>query len=64
MTKMTDESLMPFGEFKGQKMANVPASRLLWYYSNMQLRDDLKMYIEENRHVLEMQAKATKYFKR
>lgn len=30
--KLTDESLMPFGKHKGEKMANVPASYLLWLY--------------------------------
>jgi uncharacterized protein (DUF3820 family) len=64
MMKMTDTSLMPFGKFQNQKMANVPASYLIWAYKNItNLRADLKMYIEENMHVLEMQAKATKHFR-
>ncbi len=62
---MTAESIMPFGQFKGNKMANVPATTLIWYYKNIPLlRADIKMYIEENMHVLEMQAKSTKYFRR
>jgi uncharacterized protein (DUF3820 family) len=45
---MSDQDLMPFGKYKGEKMEDVPASYLLW------LRDrgcgDLlvKGYIEEN----------------
>jgi uncharacterized protein (DUF3820 family) len=27
---MTDESLMPWGKHKGEKMANVPPEYLLW----------------------------------
>jgi len=30
--KLTDESPMPFGKYKGEKMANVPASYLKWIY--------------------------------
>lgn len=29
---MTDNDLMPFGKHKGKKMANVPASWLVWFY--------------------------------
>lgn len=31
---MTDESLMPFGKYRGEKMANVPASYLMWAWDN------------------------------
>lgn len=27
---MTDQDLMPFGKYKGEKMEDVPASYLLW----------------------------------
>lgn len=30
--ELTDSSEMPFGEFKGRPMANVPDSRLLFYW--------------------------------
>lgn len=49
---MTDQDLMPFGKYKGEKMENVPASYLLW------LRDQgcsdllVRGYIEENFTVL------------
>lgn len=32
MITLTDESLMPFGEHKDKKMANVPAEYLLWLH--------------------------------
>ena len=31
---MDDNSQMPFGKYAGQKMANVPASYLMWLHSN------------------------------
>lgn len=31
---MNDESIMPFGKHKGEKLANVPADYLLWLYDN------------------------------
>lgn len=45
---MTDESIMPFGKFKGQKLANVPASYLIWLFDNDKCYGELKEYIEEN----------------
>jgi hypothetical protein len=52
---LTDQSLMPFGLHKGTKLANVPASYLLWVYDNLTLRPDLKKYIDENRDALLME---------
>jgi uncharacterized protein (DUF3820 family) len=49
---MTDESLFPFGEYKGQKLANVPGSFLFWLYMNNKCYDDLKDYIEDNLDVI------------
>ena len=49
---MTDESIMPFGKYKGQKLANVPASYLLWLYDNNKCFGELKKYIEENMDAL------------
>ena len=49
---MTDESLMPFGKYKGEKMANVPADYLLWLYQNSNVFGDLKAYIKDNLDVI------------
>ncbi len=32
MIAFDDEDLMPFGKFKGKRLADVPADYLLWYY--------------------------------
>lgn len=32
--KLDDNDPMPFGEHKGKKMADIPASYLLWYRDN------------------------------
>jgi len=55
MTKLTDESIMTFGKHKGTKLANVPPDYLLWLYNEGKLFENLKVYIEENKHVLEME---------
>lgn len=51
---MDDNSLMPFGQHKGVKLANVPASYLLWAADNLQRMDpNLLEYIRDNRALLE-----------
>ena len=53
MAKLTDESLMPFGKFKGTKMANVPDKYLLYIYENNMCSDPaVKFYIKTNLDVL------------
>lgn len=65
MVHYTDETLMPFGQYKGEKLANVPPHYLLWCYDNiLNLSGALKQYIDENRHVLEIEALADKQRKR
>lgn len=49
---MNDESLMPFGKYKGIKMANVPASYLIWLYDNGKCLGGVGKYIKENMDVL------------
>lgn len=57
MVKMDDNSLMPFGKHKGEKLANLPAGYLLFIYDNFQLHDNLKKYIEDNMQVLKQEQK-------
>ncbi|WP_316851171.1 putative quorum-sensing-regulated virulence factor [Pedobacter agri] len=52
---ITDDSVMSFGQYKGQKIANVPASYLLWLYRN-ERSGQLKTYILENFEALEKEA--------
>jgi len=48
---MDDNSLMPFGKYKGEKMANVPPSYLLWLLKNGNTFGGLKNYLQENEDV-------------
>ena len=52
---LTDESIMPFGKHKGEKMANVPASYLLWLYEENKCAGDIKEYIKDNLDVIKKQ---------
>ena len=52
---MTDESIMPFGKYKGQALKDVPDSVLLWYYDNKKLSGQLKDYVEDRIPVLRFQ---------
>jgi uncharacterized protein (DUF3820 family) len=55
MTYLTDSSIMPFGKHKGVKMANVPASYLLWLLENDKCSESVKEYIIENKLALELE---------
>jgi len=57
---MTDESIMPFGSFKGRKMANVPAWYLISMYEDGGLYGSVKAYVEENMDVLMKERSETK----
>lgn len=58
---LTDNSPMPFGKHKGQALANVPASHLLWLYTQREFSHAaLKEYIADNLDVLHTQAQAEK----
>lgn len=56
--KLTDESIMPIGKFKGTKMANVPAWWLYWYHMNAErsrFNADIHDYINENMEAIKME---------
>jgi len=55
---VTDNSLMPFGKFKGRPMANVPAPYLLWLYNNNCNHQGVKRYIVSNLELLNREAAA------
>jgi uncharacterized protein (DUF3820 family) len=48
MDKLDDNSIMPYGKYKGRKLADVPADYLLWMYSEGKLFAALEEYVEEN----------------
>jgi uncharacterized protein (DUF3820 family) len=51
--EMTDESIMPIGKYKGQKMANISAEYLLWLLENGNTYGELRKYLTENKDVFE-----------
>lgn len=55
--KMNDDSIMPFGKYKGRKMSHVPAEYLHWVWHNIKIGNDNMMlvrdYIYDNMNVLE-----------
>ncbi len=54
---MTDNDKMPFGKYKGEKMANVPSTYLLWCYEQDWCNRGLRTYIENNLDALTADAK-------
>lgn len=52
MGQLSDNSLMPFGKYRGEKMANVPPEYLLWIFENNKCTPDVAKYIAENLEVL------------
>lgn len=57
MIRLDDNSPMTFGKYKGDKLANVPASYLLFIYDNFQLHDNLRDYIKKNKDILQAEVK-------
>jgi uncharacterized protein (DUF3820 family) len=49
---LNDESLMPWGKFRGKKMIDVPADYLLWLYRKDKASGDVLEYINDNYTVL------------
>lgn len=48
MAKLTDESSMPFGKYKGIKLAEIPDSHFLYIYANFNLEQNMIDYIEDS----------------
>ena len=60
---MEDTDLMPFGLYKGKKMANIPASYLRWVRENVKPKDLTKpvlKYIKNNWDAIEIELKKEK----
>jgi len=53
--KLTDESLFPFGKYKGEKMWDVPATYLDWLMSTSWIDKwpDVVGYIGDNRAIID-----------
>lgn len=54
---MDDNSIMPFGKHKGEKLANVPADYLIWLHDQGTLRGELAEYIKLNLFFLQLEVK-------
>ena len=54
---MNDESIITFGKYKGEKLANVPANYLIWLYDENKCFGEIKDYIKENIEVLREEIK-------
>jgi uncharacterized protein (DUF3820 family) len=59
MEEFTDDSPMPFGQYKGTKLANVPADHLLWLFRN-ERSGRITAYIKSNMDVLLKEANKKK----
>lgn len=56
--KVDDNTLFPFGRYRGTKICNVPATYLIWAYEEVDHLDkDIKAYIEDNMDLLKEEAK-------
>ena len=58
MAAYTDNSPMPFGKFKGTKLANVPSYYLLWIFNNTPRQNldlGLREYIKQNMDILQQE---------
>jgi len=60
MNELKDDSSMPFGKHKGQRMEDVPASYLFWLWSNgsrEQKQCPVANYIRRNLSALQLEYK-------
>jgi len=57
---LNDESPMPYGHYKGVKMANVPAGYLLWLWDNEKCSSGVFEYVRDNWEVLIQEVKRQK----
>lgn len=53
----TDQTLMPFGKYKGTPLVAVPADYLLWLYKEKTSDLFLRAYIEDNMQALIIEQK-------
>jgi uncharacterized protein (DUF3820 family) len=61
---MGDNSRMPYGKYKNEKMANVPPDYLLWLLENKKCFGEVARYIEENKQILKEEIEYNKKLKK
>ena len=57
---LTDESLMPWGKYKGHKMSDVPDDYLLCLHNNKKCSGVVLEYIEDNLDAIKFNLKQSK----
>jgi uncharacterized protein (DUF3820 family) len=57
MENLNDESPMPYGIHKNEKMIDVPASYLLFLYENGKCNQAVKEYVVDNLDCLKMEVR-------
>lgn len=53
--QLTENSIMPYGKYKGKKMFNIPADYLLWLRENGKCSPLVAAYIDDNSDKLKKQ---------
>ncbi len=48
MEELIDDSLMPYGQYQGRKMIDVPASYLIWLYDNGKCSPQVQKYVKDS----------------
>lgn len=61
---LNDDSLMPYGKHKGEKLGNIPADYLLWLYENDRCDKQIREYIDDNMDVIKIEIQRNKNGKR
>lgn len=54
---MNDNSIIDFGEYRGEKLANIPAHYFLWLDKQNWCGKELREYIKENMDSFELEMK-------
>jgi uncharacterized protein (DUF3820 family) len=57
---LTDNSQMPFGKYKGEKMINVPASYLMFLFENNKTTPAVAKYIAFNMDAIQKELNSGK----
>ena len=60
--KLNDDSLMPNGQFEGEKMEDVPDAHLIWIYENDRCKPNVRQYILENLDAIRKNAKENPHY--
>lgn len=58
--KYTDNTVINFGKYEGFKLANIPASYLIFLYESKKADSDLREYIVDNLDALQFEMKQEK----